>query len=207
MTYCSVTCGSSWTVSAFRSTVWDLFRMFRADLKACGVSVEEARVCSARVLDDDFLAAGAARGYWELHGDGVRPVGWAAPTAGCQPEAAPEPAGRSDAPLPDPAAEVGQWAAQRVRLWLHGVVRWAAAVAAASMFWSGVVGCTGVVAAAVANGELLMAALAVPVVFLCVFAGAWIMRRFALAYGALSRPVVSVPGLFLSVALFFLLVA
>jgi len=33
------------------------------------------------------------------------------------------------------------------------------------------------------------------------------MRRFALAYGALRRPVVSVTGLFLSVALFFLLVA
>ena len=52
----------------------DLFRMFRSDLRACGISAEEARVCSARVLDDDFLAAGVAAvdsseydGYMQMH--------------------------------------------------------------------------------------------------------------------------------------------
>ena len=121
----------------------DLYRRFRADLRACGVSAEEARVCSARVLDDDFLAAGAARGYWELDGDGVRPVGWTESPAGSRaaggrdPHGGPEEverAARRAAYSADPVGEVRRWVEDHVRFWFRRVVRWAAAVAAASMF-------------------------------------------------------------------------
>ena len=183
-----------------------LFRMFRADLRGSGVSAEEARLCCARVFDDDFLALGVARGYWELDSDGVRPVGWVAPAADCRGAAAPGPPAPADAPSSGVGSEVAEWADERVRLWLQGVARWAAAVAAASMFWSGVVGCLSVVAGAFAAGEWLMALLAVPVVFLCVSAAVWILRSFDVDAGALSRPVVGIPAFVLSVAFLFLLV-
>ena len=183
-----------------------LFWTFRADLRASGVSAEEARLCCARVFDDDFLALGAARGYWELDSDGVRPVGWVAPAADCRAEAAADPAPPVDAPFPGPGSQVAGWADERLRFWLQGVVRWAAAVAAASMFWLGVVGCLGVVAGAFASGEPLMALLAVPVVFLCESAAVWILRSFEVDAVLLGRPVVGIPGFVLSVAFCFLLV-
>lgn len=59
----------------------ELLRTLRRDLRARGVPADDVRVCLARVLDADFLTAGVARGFWELHGDGVRPVGWTGSSA------------------------------------------------------------------------------------------------------------------------------
>jgi len=184
-----------------------LFRTLRADLRGAGVSADDARLCCARVFDDDFLALGAARGYWDVDPDGVRPVGWVPPPADCRGAAAPGSAAPADAPSPDSGSEVAEWAEACLRSWLQVVVRWAAAVAAAGMFWSAVVGCVGVLAGAFAAGELLMALLALPVVFLCVSAAVWILRRFDVDPGALSRPAVGLSGLVLSIAFFLLLVS
>ena len=194
----------------------ELFRMFRSDLKARGVSSDDVRFCSARVLDDDFLAAGVARGFWELHGDGVRPVGWTEPSASAAAAGEPEPAAGSVRAEPvegqpgcafDPVGEVRRRVAEDVRRRVRRTVRWAAAVAATSLFGLGGVGCSGVLMGAVANGELLLAVLAVPVLFLCSFAGVWIMGRFGLSASVLGRPAVFVPGVILSAAFFLFLVA
>ena len=194
----------------------ELFRMFRSDLKARGVSSDDVRFCSARVLDDDFLAAGVARGFWELHGGGVRPVGWTEPPVGSAAAGEPEPAAGLARAEPvegqpgrafDPVGEVGRRVAEDLRRRVRRAVRWAAAVAATSLFGLGVVGRSGVVMGAVANGELLLAVLAVPLLFVSSFAGVWIMGRFGVSAGVLGRPVVFVPGVILSVAFFLLLVA
>ena len=182
----------------------DLYRMLRGDLRACGLPAREARVCSACVLDDDFLAAGVARGFWELHLDGVRPVGWVDSPVGCSPTDARERAAPSAATGSGPA--VARVVEEQLRLWILALVRWAAAVAAASMFWLAVVGCVGVLAGALVTGELFLAALAVPVVFVCVSTAVWILRSFDVDAGALGRPVVGIPGFVLSVAFFFLVV-
>ena len=192
----------------------DLLRMFRRHLQDIGVSANDVRLCSARVLDEDFLAAGVARGFWELHEDGVRPVGWTEPPASAV-AGAPERATRSTRAEPVvgrvvfESDSVGRLRRRVTASLRHGVrqaLRWAAAVAAAGMFGLGAVGCSGLVLGAVANGELVMTALAVPVLFLCGSAGVWIMNRFGVAAGVLGRPAVFVPGSLLSVAVFLLLV-
>ncbi len=190
-----------------------LFRIFCSELRARGLSDDAASVGSVRVLDDDFLAAGAARGYWDLHGDGVRPVRPAGEPAGSWSARWREPGRRRaasgrpaacDAHAPEPQADL-LVEEEELGLWVQAVVRWAGAVAAAGMFWLGPVGCAGVVVGALADGELFMVAFAVPLVFVCTSAAVWLMRCFGLARSALKWPLVWVPGLLLSVVLFFLL--
>ncbi len=189
----------------------ELLRTLRRDLQARGVPADDVRVCFARVLDADFLTAGVARGFWELHEDGVRPAGWTESSARGAAAAETEPAAWSTRAEPavsgsDSVGRFRRWVAACLRRRVRQAVRWGAAVSAAGMFGLGVVGCGGLVMGAVANGELLMTALAVPVLFLCGLAGVWLMDRFDVAAGVLGRPAVFVPGSILSVALFLLLV-
>ena len=193
----------------------ELLRTLRRDLLARGVPADDVRVCLARVLDAEFLLAGVARGFWELHEDGVRPVGWTASSAAAAAAGESEPAARSARAEPVAGravfefGSVGQlrrWVGARLRLRMRHAVRWGAAVAAVGMYGLGLVGCGGLVIGAVANGELALTALAVPVLFLCGSAGVWIMNRFGVAAGVLGTPAVFVPGSLLSVALFLLLV-
>lgn len=189
----------------------ELLRTLRRDLLARGVPAADVRVCLARVLDAEFLTAGVARGFWELHGDGVRPVGWTESSAPAAAAGEPGSAARSTRAEPaasesDSVGRLRRWVAACLRRRVRQAVRWGAAVSAAGMFGLGVVGCGGLVMGAVANGELLLTALAVPVLFLCGSAGVWLMDRFNVAAGVLGRPAVFVPGSLLSVALFLLLV-
>ena len=193
----------------------ELSLTLRRDLQAGGVPADDVWLWSARVFDADFLAAGVARAFWELHEDGVRPVGWTEPSAGSAGAGEPEPAARSTGAEPvvgrvvfesDSLGRLRRWVAACLQLRVSQVVRWAAAVAAAGMFGLGGVGCSALVMGAVANGELLMTVLAAPVLFVCAFAGVWIMDRFDVAAGVLGRPAVFVPGSILSVVLFLLLV-
>ncbi|MDE2906985.1 MAG: hypothetical protein OXQ28_13000, partial [Acidobacteriota bacterium] len=107
----------------------------------------------------------------------------------------------------DSVGRLRRWVGACLRQGVRQAVGWGAAVAASGMFGLGVVGCAGLLMGAVANGELLMTVLAVPVLFLCGFAGVWIMDRFDVAAGVLGRPAVFVPGAMLSAALFLLLVS
>lgn len=192
--------------------VADLFRTLRRDFQARAVPLDDLRICLTRVIDDDFLAVGVARGYWEMDRDSVRPVGWTEGSAAAgEPESATgsaraEPVEGQPGRASGPVGEVRRRVAEDLRRWVRRVVRWAAAVAVASLFGLGAVGCSGMVMGAVATGELLLTFLALPVLVLGAAAGVWLMGRFGVSRGDLGGPAVFVPGLLVSAALFLLLV-
>jgi hypothetical protein len=147
----------------------ELSRLLHRDLVGARATHEEVVAYCTRVSEHGFLAGGAVRGLWDFHADGVRPI---APVD----EPARPPAAEAGTQGPAPASEDDALAPSQ--LW--------AAVAAASLFGFGAVGCLGMVAG---GGLGILEVLAAWV------AGRWILGRADLSAGALARRDVVVPAL------------